>query len=404
MIRSSKHRIDNITNKSKLNQLDNLFNDYKICLLYYIDLIINGDLPLKTNLSSKLLPDFNIKHSRYKQLIYKQASEIIRSQIKKSTNKRFKQYKKIYFYFKKNNRQVKFTNKKFTELNIKNIVQSKYFTKPNLNNLTINLDERFFNIKNSLFFDKFINIKLPYFNDKGTRSIQLNLPLKHHKHSNKLIKNGFELRKNIQLKMVNNMIFLNLIWFKEESKKVSGYSLGIDLGYKKLITTSTGDILGKDMLKLYDRISKKKQGSKNFNQLLIHRDNLINYYVNKLNVDNVNLLIIEDLNSVKQNSKGKLSKKINNKLQRWSYIKTIDKLERICQEQGIELVKVSPAYTSQTCSKCGIVDKNSRNLEEFKCISCGYEIDADVNASINILNRGTYSSSNIKKDKCHNLS
>lgn len=403
MIRVSKHRIDNITNKSKLNQLDNLFNDYKICLNHYIDLIINGNLPLKTNLSSKLLPDFNIKHSRYKQLIYKQASEIIRSQIKKSTNKRFKQYKKIYFYFKKNNKQVKFTDKKFTELNLKDIVQSKYFTKPNLNNLTINLDERFFNIKSGLFFDKFTNIKLPYFNERGTRSIQLNLPLKHHKHSNKLIKNGFELRKNIQLKMVNDMIFLNLIWIKEDvGVKLTGKSMGIDLGYKKLITTSTGDILGKDMLKLYEKISKKKQGSKNFNQLLTHRDNLINYYVNKLNLNQINLLIIEDLNSVKH--KSKLSKKVNNKLQRWSYIKTINKLERICQEQGIELLKVSPAYTSQTCSKCGIVDKNSRNLEEFKCISCGYEIDADINASINILNRGTYSSSNNKKDKCHNLS
>jgi len=63
------------------------------------------------------------------------------------------------------------------------------------------------------------------------------------------------------------------------------------------------------------------------------------------------------------------------------------------------LVKVSPAYTSQTCSSCGHVDKNSRNGEHYECVSCGYKNDADVNASINIHNRGLYSTSNDKKDK-----
>ena len=100
-------------------------------------------------------------------------------------------------------------------------------------------------------------------------------------------------------------------------------------------------------------------------------------------------LIIQDLINVKH--KSELHKKINNKLQRWSYCKTIDKISRTCEVNGIELVKVSPAYTSQTCSCCGHIDKNSRKLEDFHCVSCGYEIDADINASINIHNRGIYS-------------
>jgi transposase len=62
--------------------------------------------------------------------------------------------------------------------------------------------------------------------------------------------------------------------------------------------------------------------------------------------------------------------------------------------KGIELVKVSPAYTSQTCSKCGHVDEKSRNGEHFSCTCCGYQIDADYNAAINIHNRGVYSLSN----------
>ena len=87
----------------------------------------------------------------------------------------------------------------------------------------------------------------------------------------------------------------------------------------------------------------------------------------------------------------------NNKLQRWSYVKTVDKITRICEEKGILLVKVSPMYTSQTCSNCGHIDKKSRNGENYQCVSCSYKIDADLNAAININNRGIYSSSNNTK-------
>ena len=88
MIRTTKHNISPITNSMKLDFIDMIFVDYNVCLKYYINLILKEELPLKTNLSSKDLPTYNIKHSRYKQLIYKQASEIIRSQLKKSIRKK----------------------------------------------------------------------------------------------------------------------------------------------------------------------------------------------------------------------------------------------------------------------------------------------------------------------------
>ena len=120
------------------------------------------------------------------------------------------------------------------------------------------------------------------------------------------------------------------------------------------------------------------------------RDNLTNYYLNKLNLDNVNKLVIEDLSNVKY--KSKLHRKVNNRLQHWIYPRCINYFESICMEKGIMLVKVSPAYTSQTCSSCGNIDKSSRDGINYKCLSCGYEIDADVNASINILQRGSLQS------------
>ena len=53
------------------------------------------------------------------------------------------------------------------------------------------------------------------------------------------------------------------------------------------------------------------------------------------------------------------------------------------------LVMVDSAYTSQSCSMCGHVEVgNRRTRDEFKCLLCGFEIDADVNASRNIVLRG----------------
>jgi transposase len=47
--------------------------------------------------------------------------------------------------------------------------------------------------------------------------------------------------------------------------------------------------------------------------------------------------------------------------------------------------KVNPAFTSQTCSACGHSAPENREIQAvFKCGSCGYSANADVNAAINI--------------------
>jgi transposase len=47
--------------------------------------------------------------------------------------------------------------------------------------------------------------------------------------------------------------------------------------------------------------------------------------------------------------------------------------------------KINPAFTSQRCSACGHVDRNSREGQAvFRCTACGYACQADVNAARNI--------------------
>jgi transposase len=47
--------------------------------------------------------------------------------------------------------------------------------------------------------------------------------------------------------------------------------------------------------------------------------------------------------------------------------------------------KVSPAYTSQTCSVCGHCAPGNRESQAvFRCVACGHRANADVNAAVNI--------------------
>ncbi|WP_423816456.1 zinc ribbon domain-containing protein [Salinibacter ruber] len=59
---------------------------------------------------------------------------------------------------------------------------------------------------------------------------------------------------------------------------------------------------------------------------------------------------------------------------------------------GIPVIKVDPAYTSQTCSNCGHCDSKNRNGSNFKCQNCGHSVDADKNAARNIAARGAVNS------------
>ena len=52
-------------------------------------------------------------------------------------------------------------------------------------------------------------------------------------------------------------------------------------------------------------------------------------------------------------------------------------------------IKVDPRYTSQTCTSCGLIDKNNRKTQsKFECLGCGYKLNADINASRNIMALG----------------
>ena len=56
---------------------------------------------------------------------------------------------------------------------------------------------------------------------------------------------------------------------------------------------------------------------------------------------------------------------------------------------GVPVFLVDPAYTSQTCSRCGYCDpKNRQSQSSFVCRRCGFSVHADSNAACMIAQAG----------------
>ncbi|GIH25109.1 transposase [Acrocarpospora phusangensis] len=60
-------------------------------------------------------------------------------------------------------------------------------------------------------------------------------------------------------------------------------------------------------------------------------------------------------------------------------------VERLEHKAPGRIVKVNPAFTSQTCNACGHRASGSRQSQSrFRCVACGHQENADVNAARNI--------------------
>lgn len=353
MIRSSRHYLNDMTQIKKI-KLDYLFSEYHFLVQKYIDLIWLGNLDIRIFLSSKLLPNTNnIKHSVWKSIAYKQVSGIIRSQYKKKT-------------------------------------------KPIIKNVAIHVNDNLFDIKKGNYFhikrdscfDMFIKLKMPFFIEDKKIAQTICLPINHHKQSLKY--SDWDRKNTILLSKNDKGYFIEFYYEKEIPLKLKGKSIGFDCGYKKMLVDSNGRQYGKELFILYQKIAGKKQGSINFKQALIERDDKINEVINSIDLTDIKEVVVEDLKNVKHKTKGKIYKKFMNKLQRWTYLYILRKLERLCEENGVLFTKINPAYTSQECSRCHTTNKASRKGEFYKCVACNFEIDADHNAAINILHRAVY--------------
>ena len=111
-------------------------------------------------------------------------------------------------------------------------------------------------------------------------------------------------------------------------------------------------------------------------------------YLHKITTELVksyDVIVIEDLKTKNLLKNHHLAKSITNN----SWYLFREMLEYKCKWYGKKLIKVSPNYTSQICSNCGYHSgKKPLDVREWTCPKCNTYHDRDINASINILNRG----------------
>jgi len=384
--RCSSHSLK-FSNEGKLMLLYKTLDDYQAVLSAHIKDVIASKSFSMISKPRVVLPEFTA--IAWLQISHKAAVTIVQRQLKSVKQRTYKKYKKLYSKCSRSGKHQKFLSKRFSELKIDHW---KRLPKTTLNNTSVYLDQRIADFKRSKTFGEFIKIKLPYQEKTGKKKakcLYINVPIKETKVSNKF--KDWSRKKSIKIHRDEYNV-LNLCKFYETVevlKKTTGISLGVDRGYKKLLACSDRKTYG-NFENLYKKIANAKRGSKRYKKLLKFRNNETNRAVNALVKEHpdVSKIIIEDLLNIK--FKTKLSRSFVNKLQYWRVALTTRKLESLAETEGFELQKVDPAYTSQTCSICGFIHINNRSGELFKCLKCGMKIDADINASINILNRGGY--------------
>ena len=111
----------------------------------------------------------------------------------------------------------------------------------------------------------------------------------------------------------------------------------------------------------------------------------LNHRIARAIIDSCNpgdVIVMEDLRYIRERIRA-------NKEQRlfqhsWAFGQLGRFIEYKAAEHGIAVVYVDPRHTSQRCMECGHISKNNRHKHLFRCESCGYTANADLNAAINI--------------------
>ncbi|MGM8248928.1 RNA-guided endonuclease InsQ/TnpB family protein [Clostridium perfringens] len=165
---------------------------------------------------------------------------------------------------------------------------------------------------------------------------------------------------------------------KREQRKLSRKYESLKIRNKK---EKGGNATSQNIQKQVVKVQKLHQRLRNI------RTDYINKIVSSIIKQKPSYITIEDLN-VKGMMKNKhLSKAIAS--QKFFEFKT--KLTVKCKENHIELRIVDRFYpSSKTCSSCGKVKKDLKLSDRvYKC-DCGFTIDRDLNASINLKNAKEY--------------
>jgi putative transposase len=183
----------------------------------------------------------------------------------------------------------------------------------------------------------------------------------------------------------------------------SKVAVGVDVGLKSLVALSTGEsiqypryyVQAQQKLAVAQRnLSRKKKGSANRQKAKAkvakisqdvqnHRDEFLHQTSRKL-VDSADLIVFENLNISGMLKNHRLAKHI----QDHAWGKLIQFTQSKAAKAGKVVELVDARYTSQKCSRCGIIVPKTLADRIHSCPNCGLEMNRDINASLNIRTLG----------------
>lgn len=203
-----------------------------------------------------------------------------------------------------------------------------------------------------------------------------------------------------------------LIELKQNTNRV----VGIDLGLKDLVITSNGTKFtnpkwfreNQSKLKVAQKhLSRKVKGSNRYNKQRVKVakiyqkiSNQRNWYLHNISswlVSNYDIIVTENLKVSNMVKNKKLSKSISDA----SWSKLVEQLKYKSTWYGKTFYKIDTYYpSSKTCSCCGhVADILPLNIRNWVCSECNTNHDRDLNASINILNKGLDDLYQLKSDE-----
>ncbi|WP_066424321.1 RNA-guided endonuclease TnpB family protein [Anabaena sp. 4-3] len=176
--------------------------------------------------------------------------------------------------------------------------------------------------------------------------------------------------------------------------------VGVDLGVKELATLSTGVVFPnpkhykyhlRKLQNLSRKLARKVKGSSNSNQAKIklakHHAKIANLRKNTLHQITTYLcknhakVVIEYLNVSGMLSNHKLAQVIAD----CGFYEFKRQLEYKAKKFGCEIIIIDTWYpSSKTCSNCGHIQDMPLQQRTYNCENCGFSIDRDLNAAINI--------------------
>jgi IS605 OrfB family transposase len=90
------------------------------------------------------------------------------------------------------------------------------------------------------------------------------------------------------------------------------------------------------------------------------------------------VIVFEDLTHIRERTGASWGHK-------WAFRTLYEQVEYKAEAVGVSVKQVGSAYTSKRCAECGFTaDENRRTRNDFRCMKCESEANADYNAAKNI--------------------